>query len=171
MKRKKHLHWMIINIIGQGWEKYRDLPYTTHVPVASRSIICLLKLKTGANNNWSARHWQIAIFCDNRVQSLFYHSKTESVFLMNILWKQSNLSFPCKSDHKKEKSVVHLRMSRPLFVGSYLQVTSWALSQWKENKYFTLSAINLTPKWLWSSARFSSNFPDLSLSIKKRTSI
>ena len=31
-------------------------------------------------NNWSARHWQITIFCDNRVQELFYHLITEFVF-------------------------------------------------------------------------------------------
>ena len=36
--------------------------------MASRSIICL------------SRHWQITIFCDNRVQELFYHLITEFVF-------------------------------------------------------------------------------------------
>ena len=69
---------------------------------------------------------------------------------MNILGKQSDLPFSRKSDHKKEKSTVSithvqniicsqtrkakhswtaLRMSRPLFVSSYLQVTWWALGQ------------------------------------------
>ena len=76
---------------------------------------------------------------------LFYHSITEFVFLMNILGKRSDLPFSRKSDRKKEKSTVSftheqniicsqtlltaLRMSRPLFVGSYLQVTWWALGQ------------------------------------------
>ena len=31
-------------------------------------------------NDWSARHWQITIFCHNRVQGLFYHSTTEFIF-------------------------------------------------------------------------------------------
>ena len=39
--------------IGQGWAKCRDLS----VP----------KPKAEANN-WSARHWQVSIFCDNWVQ-------------------------------------------------------------------------------------------------------
>ena len=80
----------------------------------------------------------------------FYQSITEFVFSMNILGKWSNLPFSCKSNHKKEKarfplcmsrilvaakhSWMALRMSRPLFVGSYLQVTWWALGQWKERK-------------------------------------
>ena len=63
-------------------------------------------------------------------------------FLINIFEK---LPFSHKSDHKKEKNVVSFRheqniiaakhnwttlhMSRPLFVGSYLQVTWWARGQ------------------------------------------
>ena len=50
--------------------------------------------------------------------------------------------FSRKSEHRKEKSVVlfmhaskhswmTLRMSRPLFVGSYLQVMWWAFGKWK----------------------------------------
>ena len=70
---------------------------------------------------------------------------------MNILGKQSDMPFSRKSDCKKEKSTVSftheqniicsqtlltaLRMSRPLFVGSYLQVTWWAFGQWKERKF------------------------------------
>ena len=64
---------------------------------------------------------------------------------MNILGKQSDLPFPRMSGRKKEKarfpsrmcrilfaakhSWTALRMSTPLFVGSYLQVTWWALGQ------------------------------------------
>ena len=60
------------------------------------------------------------------------------------LFVRSDLSFSRKTDRKKEKSVVsfthkeniicsqtQLRISRPLFVGSYLQVTWWASGQWK----------------------------------------
>ena len=42
-----------LTIIGQGWAKYRDL--TVPKPKAEA-------------NNWSARHWQVTIFCDNWVQ-------------------------------------------------------------------------------------------------------
>ena len=57
------------------------------------------------------------IFCDNRVQQLFYHSITEFVFLMNILGKRSDLPFSRKSDRKKEPLKVRfpLRMCRILF--------------------------------------------------------
>ena len=82
---------------GRVWAKYRDLS------VASRSITCRSQRLI---NYWSARHWQITIFCDNWVQQLFYHSITEFVFLMNILRKQSDLPFSRKSDRKKEKSTV-----------------------------------------------------------------
>jgi len=36
------------------------------------------------------------------------NSITEFVFLINILWKQSDLPFSRKSDHRKEKSTVSL---------------------------------------------------------------
>ena len=129
---------IINNIIGRSWAKYRDLS------VASRSIICL-----------SLRLQQITDLPDTDKSQYFaitelYQSITELVFTMNIFGKQSNLPFSRKSNHKKEKarfslctsgilvaakhSWTALRMSRPLFVGSYLQVTWWALGQWKERK-------------------------------------
>ena len=59
---------------------------------------------------------------------------------MNILGKLSDLPFSRKSDRNKEKSVVSfmheqptqlddIAIGQPLFVGSYLQVTLWALGQ------------------------------------------
>ena len=129
---------IINNIIGRSWAKYRDLS------VASRSIIC-----------WSRRLRKIIDLPDTDKSRYFaitklYQSITELVFTMNICGKQSNLPFSRKSNHKKEKarfplctsgilvaakhSWTALRMSRPLFVGSYLQVTWWALGQWKERK-------------------------------------
>ena len=48
---------------------------------------------------------------------------------MNILGRRSDLLFSRKSERKKEKSTVSLRISKILFVGSYLQVTWWALGQ------------------------------------------
>ena len=40
-------------IIGRGWAKYHDL-----------SVVS----SSASANNWSARHYQITIFCDNWVQ-------------------------------------------------------------------------------------------------------
>ena len=70
---------------------------------------------------------------------------------MNIFGKLSNLPFSRNSDRKKEKSMVSFRheqilfaakqsratlcVSRPLFVGSYLQIMWWALGQWKGRKF------------------------------------
>ena len=92
---------------------------------------------SGEQINYLPRHWQT--ITDNRVLQLFYHSISD-YFLMNIFGKRSDVAF----SRKKVKSVVSfthkkniisnwrtLRMSRPLFVGSYLQVTWWALDQWK----------------------------------------
>ena len=57
---------------------------------------------------WSARHWQITIFCDNRVQSLFYYSITKLFFfLMNILLKRSHLPFPCKRLERSQEGEKH----------------------------------------------------------------
>ena len=74
--------------------------------VCGEQINNYLPQPSASANNWSARHWQITIFCDKRVQQLFYHLITEFVLLMNILGKQSDLPLSCKSDHKKEKSMV-----------------------------------------------------------------
>ena len=84
------------------------------------------------------------------------HSITEFVSLMNILGKRI-CHFHARADARRRKArfpwrmsrilfaAKHcwtaLRMSRPLFVGSYLQVTKWALGQWKERK-INLSAEN-----------------------------
>ena len=72
---------------------------------------------------------------------MFYHSITEFVFLMNILGKRRNPQFLCKSDPKAwfplpmsrilfaaKHSLTALCMSRPLFIGSYLQVMCGGLS-------------------------------------------
>ena len=96
--------WIIIN---NYWTKYN---YWTRLSkilwfFCGEQISYLRKPKAEANN-WSARHWQVTIFCDNRVQELFYHSIKEFVFLMNILGKWSDLPFLCKSDRNKEISTV-----------------------------------------------------------------
>ena len=41
-------------------------------------------------NNWSARHWQMTIFCDNRVQLiivLYLDLNTKFVFIFKSLWQ------------------------------------------------------------------------------------
>ena len=59
-----------LTIITRGWAKYRDLS------AASRSI----------TNYWCARHWQMTIFCDNRVQWLFYHSTTVAFSVFSLFF-------------------------------------------------------------------------------------
>ena len=95
-------------------------------------------------------------------------------FLRNIFGKRSDLPFSRKRDRKKEKSVVSftheqniicsqtkLRMSRPLFVGSYLQVTMGEISvNEKEEKFATNDNFNyfitvLTNKMLVLAVKLS----------------
>ena len=93
--------------------------------------------------------WQIIIFCNNWVQNCFI-IWLPSLFLMNIFGKWSNLHFYARVIARRRKAWFHLcmsrilfaakhsrtklRMSGPLFVGRYLQVTWWALGQWKGTK-------------------------------------
>ena len=84
-------------------------------------------------------------------QLLFYHSITEFVLFNEYPWeakrsaifkqewsqegeKHSFLYALCRILFAAKHSWTALPMSRPLFVGSYLQVTWWALDQWKERK-------------------------------------
>ena len=90
-----------------------------------------------------ARHWQITIFCDNRVQyhrspSLFFNEYlTFCHFQARAIERRRIVRF-----HLHMNSIIFaakhrwttLRMSRPLFAGSYFQVTWWALGQWKGRK-------------------------------------
>ena len=128
------------NIIGRGRANYCDLS------VASRWIICQsrrLRQIIYLPDNDKSRYFAITEFnnivlsCDHQVCFL----------RTTIFGKWSDLPLSRKSNHKKEKSVVSftheqniicsetiswmtLSMSRPLFVGSYLQVTWWAVGQW-----------------------------------------
>ena len=123
----------LLTIIEWSWAKYCDL--SGYWPATEA-------------NNWSARHRQITIFCDNRVQNLFYHSVTDLLFnaylregvRAHCLSCMSNdrdqmASFPfCSFKRPNTVGRHQLGMSRPLFVGSYLQVTWWILRQWKGRK-------------------------------------
>ena len=57
-----------------------------------------------------------------------FHARRKAWFWR--VWKEYYLKPNAKAKH----SWTTLRMSRPLFVGSYLQVTWWALGQWKGRK-------------------------------------
>ena len=95
-------------------------------------------------NNWSARHWQITIFCDNRricfreaVSAAFSrvcHFHTRAWF--SISHAQNVI---CSKKH----SWTELRVSRPLFVASYLQVSWFAQGQWKLRKKLHQMVIGL----------------------------
>ena len=105
------------------------------------------KPKAEANIYWAARHWQITIFCDNWVQELFYHLITKLVFLWIYSGSEAICHFHTSKIKRRMKawfclcisrilfaakhSWTTLRMSRPLFVGSYLQVMWWAFGPLK----------------------------------------
>ena len=130
-----------LTIIGRGWAKYHDLSMASR-SISRRQIIDL-------RDTDKSRYFAITEF-----NNCFIIRSPTLFFLMNILGKRSDLPFSRKSDRKKEKSKVSfthmqniicsqsdlqpntskysctaLRISRPLFVGSYLQVTWWAFLQ------------------------------------------
>ena len=51
-----------------------------------KNILICQWLADGWGNNWSVRHWQIMIFCDNRVQMCF-SIRSPSLFFNEYLWK------------------------------------------------------------------------------------
>ena len=87
--------------------------------------------------------WQITIFCDNQVQlAIIDNKQSPSSFFDKFLWEaaifrqeQSQEGEKCAFIYAWAEYPTQLDdilcMSRPLFVGSYLQVTWWALGQWK----------------------------------------
>ena len=132
--------WKIIN---NNWMRLSKI-WFVYLPEASRSIIQLRQVVDLWDTDKS-RYFAITEF-----NNYFIIQSLSLFFLMNILGKRSDLPFSCKSDRKKEKGTVSfmhekniicsqtlleaLHMSRPLFVGSYLQVTWWALGQMKRKK-------------------------------------
>ena len=127
-------------------------------------MICWRSQSLRQNINWSARHWQITIFCDNQINDklLFLSFDHEFVFLMNIFgqmkWfatfmqEQSHLRIISTILFAAKHSWVTLSMSRPLFVGSYLLVTWWPFGQWKGKKLHQMIINNIIiPRvhWIW----------------------
>ena len=84
--------------------------------MVSRSVIFI--------NDCVAPPWQIMIFYDNRVQSSFYHTITKFIFLFKSLSATS----------RKLSAIFHTIAW--FFLSRYLQVTWWAIGQWKgRNKH------------------------------------
>ena len=135
-------------IINNYWTRLSKISWL----VSDGQINYLPKTEAEANNR-SARHWQITIYFDNRVQSDCFIIRSPGLFFNEYLReaKQSSINFfHARAIARRRKawfrlrmtrvlfaakhSWTTLRMSRPLFVGSYLQVTWWTFGQWKEEK-------------------------------------
>ena len=66
-----YFHMWRYQIINGYWTRFRKISW-----FASGEQINYLPKPNSETNNWSARHWQITIFCANRGHSLFYRSIT-----------------------------------------------------------------------------------------------
>ena len=121
--------------MGRGWAEYR------YLSVASRSIL----FSFGRYTLYKQDIDKVTIFCDDIIIVL---SSDHRVCFLIIC--EAICHFHARTIARKRKAWFHLRMSRiifatkhswatllmsrPLFVSSYLQVTWWALSQWKGKK-------------------------------------
>ena len=126
-----------LTIIGRGWAKYRDLS------VASRSIICRsrrLRQIIDLRDTDKSRYFATTEFNNCfiiRSPSLFFQwIILGSEAISRAISRRRKARFPLRMSRifAAKRCWTALRMSRPLFVGSYLQVTWWALGQWKERK-------------------------------------
>ena len=96
---------MITNWL-QYWLQTWTFKLRLFVSILNLGWITLSRLRGSASaNNWTARHWQITIFCSTLSSNNCFIIRSQ-LFLMNIFGKRSDLPFPCKSYRKKEKSVV-----------------------------------------------------------------
>ena len=136
---------LVYSIINNYWTRLSKISwfvcggqinYSPHPSPSANN--CLL-----ATDKW--RYFVITKF-----NNCFIIRSPSLFFLMNIPGKPSDLPFHARAITRRRKprfslrmcrtlfaakqSWAPLRMSRPLFVGSYLQVTWWALGQWKERK-------------------------------------
>ena len=83
--------------------------------------------------------------------SLFFYpisSGSEAIchFHARAIARRRKARFPlrmCRILFAAKHSWTALRMSRPLFVGSYLQFTWWALGQWKKREKFASNDNNI----------------------------
>ena len=131
------------------WYKYRKLTNTYLIInnywarlskilwfLSGEQINYLPKAKAEVNI-CSARHWQITIFCDNEFNNCFI---IRSPFCWSTKYVKSLSACSGNRSIIFTRAYFQLRMSRilfavkHLFVGSYLQVTWWALGQFKGKK-------------------------------------
>ena len=132
-----------ISIINNYWARLSKISWF----VSGEQINYLPKPKAEANI-CSARHWQITIFCDNEFNNCFI---IRSPFFWSTKYVKSLSACSGNRSAIFTKAEFQFRMSRILFavrhllVGSYLQVTWWALGQLKgknkktsnDNSYLT----------------------------------
>ena len=116
--------------------------------MASRSIICQsrrLRQIIDLRDTDKSRYFAITEYNNCliiRSPSLFFYrisSGSEAIchFNARAIARRRKARFPlrmCRILFAAKHSWTTLRMSRPLFVGSYLQVTWWAVGQWKAKK-------------------------------------
>ena len=125
-----------LRIIGRVWANY------LYLSVASRSTISAMR------NNWSVRHWPIAILCDNRVQIFFHQvlsylntsesSRNRSAIFHIIMHEETiyRSRGGCSANEKEEKN----SRNRDFFLAKVNQ-------DWKAKniyKYVVLKSYNST---------------------------
>ena len=75
-------------------------------------------------NYWSARHWQITIFCDNRVQCNSLSIRSASLFFNEYLREAKRSAiFNARATARTRKAWFRLHMSRILFAAKHWSQT------------------------------------------------
>ena len=145
IKSQVHRWYMLCvmyRIVSSHDAKYRDLS------VASRSIICtsrrLRQIIIDLRYTDKSRYFAIAEFNNCfiiRSPSLFFNeylreAKLSAIFHARTIARRRIRKAWCRlrMSRKLFAAKHSWMMSRPLFVGSYLQVTWWAFGQWKGRK-------------------------------------
>ena len=94
---------------------------------------------------WCARHWQITIFCDNCfiIRSPSFWStkyvKSPSACPGNrsaIFTQERSFNYAWAEHYLQQNTSYNTSFTKHLLVGSYLEVTWWALGQWKWRKKY-----------------------------------
>ena len=110
-------------IINNYWTRFSKISWF----VSGEQINYLPKPKT------EARHWQITIFCDNRIQWLFYH-RSPSLFFNEYL---TFCHFQARAIARKRKVRFHLRMSSIFFAAKHRWTTSRMSRKLFAGSYFS----------------------------------
>ena len=139
-------HWVISGDLHSRWVLFVASYFLRQQAVEgshSQSIWNRLMGRRGASaSNRSPRHWQITIFCSISPNNCFI-IRSPILLFNHVLFHERAVTRRRKAWFNLLMSRIlfaakHnwaiLRMSRPLFVASYLQVTWWVLGQWKGRK-------------------------------------